>query len=255
MLEVGHPFGYPRLRDAAILRVLDEKYSRDVGRAQDGFMAKADPIPAGLVIGASLAEADAEDREEEMTGAVKLVASLAAVDGLVLMTPALSVAGFGVKIGSAPNVTTIYDGAGFSHRGTRARKIDPSKYGTRHGSMFRYCAQDRKALGIVVSQDGYVRLIMTVRKSLVFWDNIKLLDHRDFSRQAALRLKRRRESRRRNPMPSKLGYTETPKTIDRLMKAAASQRQEKTGSQSATELRSARLPNRSRRKTTKGRSK
>jgi hypothetical protein len=255
MLQVTHPFAYPRLRDAAILRVLDENYSSDVGRAQSAFTAKADPVPADLVIEASLAEADAEDRGEEMTGAVKLVASLAAVDGLVLMTPALSVAGFGVKIGSTPIVTTVYDGAGFSHRGTRARKIDPSQFGTRHGSMLRYCAQDRKALGIVVSQDGYVRLIMTVRNSLVFWDNLKLLDHRNFSRQAALRGKRRREFRSRNWRQLQLGYTEMPKTIDRLMKAAASQRQEKTGSQSATKLRSARLPSRSRRKTTNGRPK
>jgi hypothetical protein len=117
--------------------------------------------------------------------------------------------------------------------------------------MLRYCAQDRKALGIVVSQDGYVRLIMTVRNSLVFWDNLKLLDHSDFSAQAALHRKKRREVRSRNRRPLRLGYTETPKTIDRLMKAAASQRQEKTGSQAATELRSARLPSRSRRKTTR----
>ena len=60
----------------------------------------------------------------------------------------------------------------FRNRGTRARKIDPSQFGTRHGSMLRYCAQDRNALGIVVSQDGYVRLIMTVRNSLLFWDNL-----------------------------------------------------------------------------------
>jgi hypothetical protein len=221
ILQVGHPFEYPRLRDATILRVLDERYSWGVARAQRAFTHKGDPVPANLVLEALLAETDADDREEEMTGAVKLVASLAAVDGLVLMTPVLSVAGFGVKIGSAPNVKTVYDGAGFSLRGTRARKIDPSQFGTRHGSMLRYCAQDKKALGIVVSQDGYVRLIMTVRNSLVFWDNVKLLSHEDFSRQAAQREIKRRERRSRLRMPKSLGYTEMPKTIDRLMKAAS----------------------------------
>ena len=255
VLQVGHPFAYPRLKDAAILHVLDEMYSSEVERAQRAFTDKTEPVPADLAIEASLAETDAEDRRREMTGAVKLVTSLAAVDGLVLMTPALSVAGFGVKIGSTPNVATVYDGAGFAHRGPRARKIDPSQFGTRHGSMLRYCAQDRKALGIVVSQDGYVRLIMTVKNSLVFWDNLKLLNHRDFSAQAALREKRRRESRNRLRMPSRLGYTDTPKTIDRLMKAAASERKEKSGAQSATKLRSARLPIRSRRKTANKRPK
>jgi len=163
-----------------------------------------------------------------MTAAVKLVASLAAVDGLVLMTPALSVTGFGVKIGSTPNVTTVYDGPGFSQRGTRARKIDLSQFGTRHGSMLRYCAQDRKALGVVVSQDGYVRLIMTVRNSLVFWDNLKLLDHADYSRQEALSRKRRREYRSRHPWALGLGYTNMPKSIDRLMKVASASEKTKS---------------------------
>ena len=179
-LQVRHPFVYPRLRDSAILRVLDETYSADVEDAVRMYSHERDPVPARLVLEASLAETDADDRKEEMTGAVKLIASLAAVDGLVLMSPALSVIGFGVKIGQAPDVKTVYNGAKLVRNGTRTRKIDLSQFGTRHGSMLRYCALDRKALGIVVSQDGYVRLIMNIRGSVVLWDNIKLLDHRDF---------------------------------------------------------------------------
>jgi hypothetical protein len=218
MLEITHPFEYSRLKDASILRVLDENYLWGIENAQDVFTSKQNPVPAFLVRERSFAEADAEDRENEMTGAVKLVASLAAVDGLVLMTPQLSVTGFGTKIGSGPKVSTVYDGASFSKRGTRARTVELSQFGTRHGSMLRYCAQDSKALGVVVSQDGYVRLIMKVRNSLVLWDNLKLLQHMDFSREAALQEKRRRESRRRNPSPLKLGYTKMPKTIAHLIK-------------------------------------
>jgi hypothetical protein len=230
MLEVKRPFEYPRLGDAAILRVLDVTHLRNVRRKQHSYTEKNNPVPASFSRQASLAEADADDRDNEMTGAVKLVASLAAVDGLVLMNPALSVLGFGVKIGSAPDVKTVYDGAGFSYRGTRARKIDLSQFGTRHGSMLRYCAKDRKALGIVVSQDGYVRLIMAVRNSLVFWDNIKLLGHADYSREDALREKTRRESRRHLWRLIGLGYTKMPKTVNSLLKAA-SQRPKKTASQ------------------------
>lgn len=218
ILQNKHSLTYPRLRDATILRVLDEGYLWRVERAQRALTGKGKPVPAALVAEASFAETDAKDREGEMTGAVKLVASLAAVDGLVLMTPTLSVAGFGVKIGSTPNVTKVYDGADFSRRGTRARKIDLSQFGTRHGSMLRYCARDHKALGIVVSQDGYVRLIMTVRNSLLFWDNLKLLAHLDFSPP---RKKLKRGSASRPSKPLWLGYTDLPKTIDRLMKAAS----------------------------------
>ncbi len=221
ILQAKHSLAYQRLRDATILSVLDMAYFDDVESSQFALTREGKPVPADLAIEASLAEHDAKDREGEITGAVKLVASLAAVDGLVLMTPTLGVAGFGVKIGSTPNVTTVYEGAAFSRRGTRARKIDPSQFGTRHGSMLRYCAQDRRALGIVVSQDGYVRLIMTVRNSLLFWDNVKLLNQEDFSRHAAASRKEWiRKASDRGLRSSQLGYTGVPKTIDRLIKAA-----------------------------------
>lgn len=242
-LQVGHSFTYPRLGDSAILRVLDEAHLSKVEHSVRKFTHEGKPVPANLVLKASLADADSEDRKEEMTGSVKLVASLASVDGLVLMNPALSVAGFGVKIGSTPDVKTVYDGASFSRQGTRGRKIDFSQYGTRHGSMLRYCARDRKALGVVVSQDGYVRLIMTSRNSLVLWDNLKLMNHADFSPQAAVREKERREARSKNKRPLTMGYTDMPKTIDLLMKSAT-QGQVKTNTQSTTMLRSARVSTR-----------
>ncbi|WP_448950572.1 putative sensor domain DACNV-containing protein [Labrys neptuniae] len=218
MLQVKHPFSYPRLGDAAILHVLDKRYLWDVENARDALIDNGAPVPANLIREISLAEADARDREEEITGAVKLVSSLAAVDGLVLMSPTLSIAGFGVKIGSTPDVTAICDSKNFSHRGSRAKKIDLSQFGTRHGSMFRYCAQDRNALGIVVSQDGYVRLITSIQNNLLFWDNIKLLARDNFSSKAASIYKKRREFRGSNPRPLEFGYTDLPKTIDHLMK-------------------------------------
>jgi hypothetical protein len=218
--------------------VLDEGYLSDVERAQRAFTHDASPVPAELVFAAGFANADAEDRQVETTGAVKLVASLAAVDGLVLMTPELSVVGFGAKIGLTPNVATVYDGAGFARRGARAPKIDLSQFGTRHGSMLRYCARDHKALGIVVSQDGYVRLIMTVKNSLVFWDNIKLLDYDDFSRQEVTTYKEFRHEQKLMRASGghgfRLGYTDMPKTVHHLMKAATSQQRKNTSAESAT---------------------
>jgi len=49
MLQVGHPFAYPRLRDSAILCVLDKQYSWRVEHAQRAFIDKNDPVPADLV--------------------------------------------------------------------------------------------------------------------------------------------------------------------------------------------------------------
>lgn len=225
-LHVGHVFPYQRLRESTVLDVLDERYLQRVDTACTTMREKG-KIPYELFIERILAESDAEDRRDEMTGAVKLVTSLGAVDGLVLMTPDLGVAGFGVKIGGGTTPRKVYDGADFARRGARARTVDTTQFGTRHGSMIRYCALDRDALGLVVSQDGSVRLIMSSGKSLVFWDDLKLLGHADYSKDELNRRRRHGLRRRRLEkigVPFKLGYTRTPKTLKRLAKQSTAVR-------------------------------
>jgi len=47
-------------------------------------------------------------------------------------------------------------------------------YGTRHRSMFNYCAAHSGSVGFVVSQDGDIRAITKVGTKLVMWENIRL---------------------------------------------------------------------------------
>lgn len=84
--------------------------------------------------------------------------------------------------------------------------------------MLRYCFTDRNAVGIVVSQDGHVRLIMTIGKSLVMWDNVKLLGHdTDVLRYVKQELSTRalRDKQRDR---TRLGYTNMPKTVEALLR-------------------------------------
>ena len=141
---------------------------------------------------------------------------LASVDGLVLLSPLLHVRGFGVKIGSAKQVQTVYDGEEFERRGVRAKKIDLAKFGTRHNSILRYCRVDKEAIGVVVSQDGNVRVVMTVGRSLVLWDNVKLLRYSAFTKDEVDEAQRWR-NRKRTIRPQ-LGYTDTPKTLNALLR-------------------------------------
>jgi len=169
MLDVVHRFRYRRLGDATILKVLDDQYLSKI--EQDNVDT------SGMPNEHMFAEADAEDRAEELTGAVKIVTSLAAVDGLVLLDLKLGIVGFGVKIKASKKIGAVFDGADFARRGTKAKKIDVSQFGTRHGSMLRYCQADRNAIGVVISQDGHTRLIASVRRNLTLWDNVKLLGY------------------------------------------------------------------------------
>lgn len=212
LLEVSHPIDYRRLGHSGILGVLDSAYLR-AARDASQRSGVGDLVPIEAVHTEILAEADADDREKELTGAVRLVTSLAALDGLVLLTPLLEVVGFGVKIRTAPPVGRVYDGNDFARRGAGAKRIDASRFGTRHSSMLGYCRADGRAIGVVVSQDGQVRLVVSLGRSLTLWDNVKLLSY-----DSHLRTYRIISSRARRRPRQKLGYTRMPKSVAALMR-------------------------------------
>jgi hypothetical protein len=220
MLDIPHRFRYRRLGDSLILATLETRYFVSLEeQITDGF-GSLEYGPESIFVESSRAEADMEDREQELTSAVKLTTSLATTDGLVLLDPTLRLIGFGVKIRGGTRVDTVYDGAGFATRGTRARRIDTSGFGTRHGSMLRYCRVDRRAIGVVVSQDGDVRLILPAARSLTLWNNVQLLSH-EHNVSAYARAERYAEQYRKTfRRPTTLGYTRTPKTIRALLALA-----------------------------------
>jgi hypothetical protein len=213
-LDIVHGLKYPRLGDSTVLSVLDTQHLHNLDWAEPDY-SQRDPEEVALEL--SAAQADAEDRAEELTGAIKLVTSLATADGVVLLSPSLSVLGFGVKIRAEARMRAVYEGADFERNGTKARKIDPSRFGTRHGSMLRYCGVDRKAIGVVVSQDGHVRVITSVGRNLTLWDSVRLLDYED---DVASYAQARRQARRRGRttrVHSSLGFSRMPKTISSLL--------------------------------------
>jgi len=215
MLHIGYPFVYRRLGDAAALFVLDKAYSQEMFWKTVGQQPTSDM--GELVSEGRFAETDAEDREDEVTGGVRLVTSLAAVDGLVLMTPTLHVLGFGVKIKPGSAVGKVFDGPEFSRKGRLAKRIDVSRFGTRHGTMLSYCGADRNAVGIIVSQDGEVRVIVSRGRNLTLWDNVKLLGLEENVRAFGREIKRQRRFRRKHRNEQSFGYSSMPKTIEALM--------------------------------------
>lgn len=216
-LEVGYRFSYKRLGDATILNVLDEEY-RNLLRERVIAGRISGRVSYNLIHDAEAAQADAEDRETELIGAVKVVTSLASMDGLVLLSPILHVRGFGIKVGTGLPKGTIYDGADFERRGLKSRKIDGSRFGTRHNSVLRYCRLDREAVGIVVSQDGHVRIVASVGRGLTLWDNVKLLGYRPFTRGSVRMVRDWVQNHERVKRPRR-GYTDTPKTLAALLRS------------------------------------
>lgn len=218
-LITGHGFRYDRLSQAFTLKVLDELHLGDVSERFVTASKQGDSISRELAWDLRWAQTDHDDREEELNGAVKLVASLATLDGLVLLDMNLRVLGFGSKIVCSEAFGTIYDGATVEHTG-QLRPVDLSQLGTRHSSMLRYCSKDANAIGVVVSQDGQVRVAVGHEGRLLLWDSVKLLQYADYSADTALaeRKERRQKAPKHSPV---LGYTKMPKTVDALVAAAS----------------------------------
>jgi hypothetical protein len=113
------------------------------------------------------------DIEDTISGAVRFIAALSRVDGLVLMNPALKVRGYGVKIQTASSVPTVRVARSPYLDDNSSGILDPRLYGTRHQSMIRYCHTHPESVGFVVSQDGDVRGLMKVQDEVVLWDNLQ----------------------------------------------------------------------------------
>ena len=95
MLSGGYRIRYHRLSEAMVLQVSDNMYAAEY----EVNLVERENVQADWVIDMILAQSELEDRESEVTGAVKLVASLAGFDGVIVADTLLNLFGFGIKIG------------------------------------------------------------------------------------------------------------------------------------------------------------
>lgn len=109
---------------------------------------------------------------KELKGAIRFVASLSRVDGLVLINNSFEVNGFGVVIRDLAFPKHIHFSSTLKATNLSLTTKSVENYGTRHRTMFAYCDKYPGSLGFVISQDGDIRAITKVGKKLVVWENI-----------------------------------------------------------------------------------
>jgi hypothetical protein len=212
-LKVAFGLQYQRLANALAMRQLHVQYKE---RLEALIMSSTRPIPTDLYWDEEFAVADESDYDKEITGAIRLISSFAALDGAVLLTPDLSVLGFGVKLNAPDYKGKIFDGRQFAKKGSSAGVIEMASFGTRHASVVRYCKSDPKAIGIIISQDGNVRLVVTVKRSVTLWDNVKLLNTPDNPFRYGVMTQRWLRLTASNPQPTRFGYSDIPKSLKQL---------------------------------------
>jgi len=100
----------------------------------------------------------------------QLIASLADVDGAVLLNERFEVLGFGGEIvGSLPEVRTIR--RALDLEGEHYEEVAIDGVGTRHRAAYRLCAAEHGAFAVVVSQDGGVQFVAWHNDGLYYWDH------------------------------------------------------------------------------------
>jgi hypothetical protein len=101
----------------------------------------------------------------------RLCASLADVDGAVVMTKRFELLGFGGEIlggpGDLPTVRRALDLEGDSY------EVEPvDGVGTRHRSAYRLCQQIHDAVVLVVSHDAGARFVAWHHGAVTYWDHV-----------------------------------------------------------------------------------
>jgi hypothetical protein len=135
---------------------------------------EAENIPAVYYLDETVANNERKDAVQAEVGCANFIASLAGVDGLILMAGGVKVRGFAVEITRRRDPDKVYAARGARIGKGNLRQIDFARFGTRHRSMMRYCYHHPRSIGFVISQDGDIRAMTRVPRGLILWENIRL---------------------------------------------------------------------------------
>lgn len=93
--------------------------------------------------------------EEDLADAAATIAALSAVDGAVVLTSALRLAGFGAEIVlESAQATKVFEVAGETYMSRDWPGLDSEQFGMRHRSAVRLVAATESTAAFIVSQDG-----------------------------------------------------------------------------------------------------
>ena len=132
-----------------------------------------DGAPAEKEVGWKAYEASSDEKLSDLDEAIfevaHLIASLAAVDGAVVMTQRFEFLGFGGEIsGDLPGVKTV--AKALDIEGDETAQEPTEGLGTRHRSAFRLCDALPNVIAVVISQDGNVRFVKRKDGAVTYWD-------------------------------------------------------------------------------------
>jgi hypothetical protein len=112
---------------------------------------------------------DLEKLEQSIFEMSRVIASLTAIDGAVVLDKQFAILGFGAEVASElPSPHRVWRAID-----TEARVREPSaieSVGTRHRAAYRFVQGHPRGLAIVISHDGGVSFVASRHDEVVFWE-------------------------------------------------------------------------------------
>lgn len=176
-LDIKHKIQYDRIYKALKNKIafsLENSTISDLIYEDYLEVENEESIPIELYLDESISNNNKKESSDELKGAIRFVASLSCIDGLVVLDEKLNVTGFGavVRNFNLPEDVFISKTARFSVR--YLESIKPNHFGTRHRAIFSHCWENIGSIGFVVSQDGDIRAITRIENKLIMWENIRV---------------------------------------------------------------------------------
>jgi hypothetical protein len=115
------------------------------------------------------ASTDLEHLEQAVFEWSRVIASLAAIDGAVVLDKRFGVIGFGAEVSAElPSPSRVW--RALDREGTQCRPEDIEAVGTRHRAAYRFVNDHPGGLAIVMSHDGGVTFVAKREGKVVFWE-------------------------------------------------------------------------------------
>lgn len=165
--ELRHRLPAP-LAFGPLLKRLDELDAGAEAMMELRYSLVADDLPANAALPANTLREEAEHQRltAELERRLALLLRFSSVDGAVLMSPALEVLGFGLKV---PATTTPYIREVDGYQQEKWPRLDLSKRGTRHRAAAAFASASPERLSLLVSQDHSSAIVTTIGISVVYW--------------------------------------------------------------------------------------
>ena len=171
-LTPPHEAVYPQLR-----RLLEHRASAAIVRQVETARSLSAALlhehsPEALVLQEPILPKEALAGDAEITGAARLLASLAQEEGPLRLTPQLELLSFGGQ----PSVQALPERVYLAEDETGAALalISSRSFGPRNQALLSLCYQDPDALGFAFTQDGDLRAMLRQGDKLIVWNSIYL---------------------------------------------------------------------------------